>query len=260
MNSPLNLALFQTDIYWENPSANLASLEEKISQLEQKPDLIVLAETFNTGFTSKAAQFAEMPNMMTEKWLKLMASRYETAICGSYLVKDAGHIYNRFLFVYPDGRKISYNKRHLFSMGVEGDAFSPGKEAVIIPYKNWNIKPLICYDLRFPVWSRNANLQYDLLLYVANWPDARMDVFNTLLKARAIENQTYCLGVNRIGTDGNDIYYTGQSQVIDYMGKAIIQATSEEKVIEICIEKGPQDIFRQKFPVWKDADQFKIIE
>ncbi len=254
----LNVSMVQTDIYWENPVANRAELEENIASIEVSPDLIILPETFTTGFTNNVASWTEPMNFITHKWMKQLAAQYKTAICGSILIKENGLYYNRFLFVKQDGSTTFYDKKHLFAYGGEDDLFTAGTEKVIIELNGWNICPLVCYDLRFPVFSRNRSLEYDLLIYSANWPESRIQVWDTLLKARAIENQSYVLGVNRIGTDGNNIKYNGLSAGIDPKGNNINKVQSNQGIINVHLSKSDLKTFRKKFPAHLDADNFEL--
>lgn len=254
----LNVSMVQTDIYWENPVANRAELEENIASIEGSPDLIILPETFTTGFTNNVASWTEPMNFITHKWMKQLAAQYKTAICGSILIKENGLYYNRFLFVKQDGSTTFYDKKHLFAYGGEDDLFTAGTEKVIIELNGWNICPLVCYDLRFPVFSRNRSLEYDLLIYSANWPESRIQVWDTLLKARAIENQSYVLGVNRIGTDGNNIKYNGRSAGIDPKGNNINKVQSNQGIINVHLSKSDLKTFRKKFPAHLDADNFEL--
>ncbi|MFN3850879.1 MAG: amidohydrolase [Spirosomataceae bacterium] len=253
----LKVSVVQTDIYWENPTANLASLEEKIAQIDQT-DLIILPEMFTTGFTMNAAQVAEPMNFTTHRWMKQMAAQTGAVVTGSVIIKDKEQFFNRLLWVEPSGKTDFYDKRHLFRMVKENDVFSGGSKKLIKEWKGWRICPLICYDLRFPVWSRNQNLEYDLLLYVASWPEKRIQVWDKLLMARAIENQSYAIGVNRIGTDDLGINYVGHSAMIDYFGNPVYEAQNQEIIHTATLDKEKLSEFRQKFPSYLDADDFTI--
>ncbi len=259
MENLLRLTIVQPDTYWEKSDANRAELEEIIMALKEETDLIVLPETFSTGFSSNAIELAEPMNFTTHKWMKQIAAQTQAAICGSFLVKVGSSIFNRFLFVKPDGETEFYDKKHLFSIGSEKEQFSAGNSQIIVSWKGWNIKPLICYDLRFPVWARNINLEYDLLIYSANWPAARQDVWNTLLKARAIENQSFVVGVNRVGIDGNNIQYQGGSQIIHPKGYQLDTLPSNQSYLQVHLSKSELDTFRNKFPVHLDADKFSLL-
>lgn len=258
MKDTLSVCLVQPDIHWESPEANRAELEEMLSEIKDDTDLIVLPETFSTGFTAKAKEFAEPMNFNSHKWMKQMAAKHNSAICGSLLIQEGENVYNRLLFVKPNGDTHKYDKKHLFSMGNEGKQFSPGREILTVSWKGWRIRPFICYDLRFPVWSRNTPVHYDLGIYVTNWPQPRMEIYTTLLKARAIENQVYILGTNRIGTDGNGIIYSGQTQAIDPKGIIIDQMQSNPGLLQVHLSRRSLDQFRESFPVAKDADPFSL--
>lgn len=256
----LHISLVQTNLYWENPTANLAMLEEKIFGISEPTDLIILPEMFNSGFTMSVATIAEPMNLTTTRWMKQMAAQTGAVITGSFIVKEGENYYNRLLWVSPDGQVDSYNKRHLFRMAKENDVFSEGKERLIKTIKGWKICPLICYDLRFPVWSRNVNLDYDLLIYVANWPQVRMYPWDSLLAARAIENQSYVVGVNRVGKDGNDFSHSGNSAVIDFTGKVLFREIDNEIIYHHTLDRTSLDQFRERFPAYLDADKFVIGE
>lgn len=258
--SILSVALIQADLVWENITANLATLEEKIAALPEAVDVIVLPEMFSTGF-SMNARLAEVMNVTTTRWLKLMAAHTKALLIGSFQVKEAGNYYNRLLCVRPDGTYDTYDKRHLFRMGAEHQTFIPGSKRLIVEWKGWRICPLICYDLRFPVWSRQlAENSYDLLLYVANWPAARAYAWNTLLRARAIENLSYVVGVNRVGTDGNGIAHAGGSLAVDFLGEVLSDLGEAESERIVHLGKDPLERYRAAFPALLDADSFSVGE
>lgn len=253
----LNIALMQTDLHWELPEANLAMLEEKIWQLPRELDVILLPEMFTTGF-SMQTQLAEPWNFTSTKWLRKMAEQTKALVGGSFMVKENGNCYNRFVLMKPDGEAFTYNKRHLFTLAGEEKKYARGMEKVILNWKGWNICPMVCYDLRFPVWSRNVGLEYDILLYVASWPAARIAAWDALLKARAIENQAFCVGVNRVGTDGNGLNYPGHSVVYDFTGKAGHEITETDQAIIQQLDKNALEAFRISFPFYRDADAFEL--
>ena len=259
--SPQNLkiTLIQTNLYWEEPTANLAMLEEKIFGISEATDLIILPEMFNSGFTMNAAKIAEPMNLTTTRWMKQMAAQTGAVITGSFIVKEGEDFYNRLLWVEPNGEIDFYDKRHLFRMAKENDVFSEGNKKLIKTIKGWKVCPLICYDLRFPIWSRNVHLEYDLLIYVANWPKVRVDPWDSLLVARAIENQSYVVGVNRVGEDGNGFPYSGNSTIIDFAGKVLVREVDNEVILHYTLEKTLLDEFRQRFPAYLDADGFILI-
>ncbi len=254
----LKIALIQTDLYWENPTANMSMLEEKIATITEPLDLIVLPEMFTTGFTMNPATIAEPMNLTTFKWMRQMAAQTGAVVTGSYVVKEGQNYYNRLLWMQPDGEYDSYDKRHLFRMAKEHESYTAGTRQIIKELKGWRICPLICYDLRFPVWSRNVDLAYDVLLYVANWPAVRRQVWNTLLQARAIENLSYVVGVNRVGEDANGMTHSGDSALIDFKGEVIFRKTDEEGIFVYSLQKEPLTTFRKRFPAHLDADEFVI--
>ena len=260
----LKITLIQSDIYWEDPEANLAAFEEKIWQIGQETDVIVLPEMFTTGFTMAAHKHAELMNMRTFKWMRQMADQTGALILGSYIVTVHERYYNRLLWMEPGGKYQTYDKRHLFRMANENKTYSPGESQLVGTWKGWRICPLICYDLRFPVWSRNKydastkRLNYDLLVYVANWPVTRIEAWSTLLKARAIENLSYVVGVNRVGMDDNQIEYNGTSSIISPKGDVIFSSEGIETIKTLEISANSLHAFRDKFPAYYDADEFSI--
>jgi omega-amidase len=254
----LKVALVQTDLYWENTTANLASLEEKIATITELVDIIVLPEMFSTGFTMNPASVAEPMNLTTTKWMQQVAAQTGAVVMGSFVAKEGTNYFNRLLWVEPDGTYDFYDKRHLFRMAREQESYTGGTKRIIKEWKGWKICPLICYDLRFPVWSRNVALDYDLLVYVANWPAIRSHVWNTLLQARAIENLSYVVGVNRVGNDGNGIPHTGDSAVIDFKGEVLERKSIEEGILIHMLQREALTTFRDKFPAFLDADEFLL--
>lgn len=252
----LKLALIQSDIYWHEVNANLAMFEEKIWDIEEPIDVIVLPEMFQTGFTMETS-LAEPMNLTTFKWMKQMAAQKKAVVTGSYIVRAGEHVFNRLVWMQPDGQFQTYDKAHLFRMSTEDQFFDEGKDRLIVEWKGWKICPMICYDLRFPVWARNSKLEYDLLLYVANWPAVRVTAWDALLKARAIENLSYCIGVNRVGRDGKDIDYNGHTGV--YGPKAETFAFSEkDETLIIELDGAELKRYREKFPAQLDADDFEL--
>jgi omega-amidase len=260
----LRITLIQSDIHWEDIEANLAMFEEKIWQIGSTTDVIVLPEMYTTGFSMAASKLAEQMNMRTFKWMKQMADQTGALILGSYMAKVHDKYFNRLLWMEPGGNFKTYDKRHLFRMSNEHKTYAAGESLLIATWKGWRICPMICYDLRFPVWSRNkwdynANrLSYDVAIYVANWPVTRIDAWNTLLKARAIENLSYVVGVNRIGQDGNGIEYNGNSAVISPKGDAIYTNEGMEQSKTVEISANSLQAFRDRFPAYVDADEFSI--
>jgi omega-amidase len=257
-NNPLRVSLVQFEIAWEDPLANCALLEEKLQCLANQTDVVVLPEMFSTGFSmnDKGAEIGHGPVI---QWIKLMANRLNALVVGSIKCKENNQFFNRFVAFTPNGEKFSYDKKHLFRMGGEDQFYTAGNEKRIISYKNWNIAAFVCYDLRFPVWSRNVDLAYDLAIYVANWPAVRSHAWNTLLRARAIENLAYVVGVNRIGQDGNEIQYQGDSALISYLGNDLLNLSNEDAIQTHSISKSDLIEFREKFPTDLDADDFELI-
>ena len=255
----MRITSIQTDIYWENIDGNLNQLT-KIFKTLPSSDLVILPEMFTTGFTMNAHRVAEKKEDKTLSWMKKMSNNYGVMIIGSIPVMEKERYYNR-LFVVNNDQTEYYDKRHLFSMANEDQTYSSGNSSIVIDYKGWKIMPLICYDLRFPVWSRNhfkdKNYKYDILIYVANWPAKRSSAWVDLLKARAIENSCYTFGVNRVGTDGNQVHYDGRSRTFDFLGNRMDHFESDKAMIDqtIC-EKSKLTEFRKKFPVLQDADHF----
>ncbi|MDN5214557.1 amidohydrolase [Fulvivirgaceae bacterium BMA12] len=259
----LAIALIQSDLHWHDVDANLAMFEEKIWQIPGKPDIILLPEMFNSGFTNATDKIGEMMNMKTFRWMKQQAAQTQAVIAGSLIVKEHNQYYNRLIWMQPNGDFESYDKRHLFRMAEEHHYFEAGKQKLLVEVRGWKICPMICYDLRFPVWIRNQWQEnqghtYDLLIFVANWPAKRINAWDTLLKARAIENLSYVAGLGRIGKDGNDIAYNGHSAVIDPLGKALYFSEDRESIETIVLSKKNLEKIRSQFPAFRDADSFRI--
>lgn len=253
----LRVTPVQFDIVWENKSENLRKVHDYISAKYNETDVFILPEMFSTGFTMNSQNLAETIQDETITTLKSWAKQYNTAICGSFIAKENNNHYNKGFFISPEN-EYYYDKRHLFRMGEEPKFFSSGDKRLIFNYKGFNICLLICYDLRFPVWARNVDNEYDLLIYTANWPSSRNDVWNTLLKARAIENMCYVCGVNRVGEDGNGLKYDGYSKILNAKGEELSSICHGEDAETIILSKEDLNKFRTKFPVWKDADKFEI--
>ncbi len=252
----LKITLVQPDIIWENPQANLERYSEMLAKSEAT-DVIVFPETFTTGFTMASEELNETMNGHSVNWMKNLAAEKEASVVGSLIIKADENIFNRAVWVFPDGRTEFYDKRHLFTMGEEDRHFTRGSKNLIVEYKGWRFCPLICYDLRFPVWSRNTG-NYDVLIYMANWPSPRHHVWKNLLVARAIENQSYCIGVSRSGSDGAGINYLGDSAVVSPKGFADFIGEQEAiQTVELSYFELQQ--FRENFPVLNDRDVFKIL-
>jgi len=257
VSNELKIILIQADLVWENPTENRNRFEEKINQITTDVAIIILPEMFTTGFTMNTS-LAETMNGKTVLWMQKLAKKHHVAIVGSIIIKENGLFYNRMLFVYPSGKITHYNKRHLFTLAGEEKVFTAGNKHAIVSFKGWKIKLQICYDLRFPVWARNTE-NYDILLYVASWPKPRISAWDTLLKARAIENMSYVIGVNRVGTDANNYTYIGNSIVFNELGEAICPLNSEkETIIKATLIKSELEKTRTKLAFLKDADSFTI--
>jgi predicted amidohydrolase len=254
----LRVALIQADLVWEKPHQNRLDFSKKIAAISQDIDLIVLPEMFNTGFTMNPHAVAETMDGETINWLKNIAKEKNCAITGSLIIQEENKYYNRLVFAFPQGEIEIYDKHHTFSLAGEDKVYAAGKKKLIVDYKGWKICPLICYDLRFPVWSRNTE-DYDLLIYVANWPKTRIAAWDTLLKARAIENMTYCIGVNRVGLDANAYEYIGHSSAYDSLGKIIsnIPDSFEDTTI-INLNREHLKKTRKKLQFLNDRDEFQM--
>jgi omega-amidase len=275
----LKITLIQANLHWENKKKNLDMFSNKIKAISESTDLIVLPEMFSTGFSMDSKKLAETMNGATVSWMRTMAAKKNCAITGSFICEEDGNYFNRMVWMNPDGKCTHYNKRHLFRMGNENNYYSPGENKIIVDLKGWKICPLICYDLRFPVWSRQKledrrqetderiqkieykknEYQYDVLIYIANWPQKRAHPWKTLLLARAIENQCYVVGLNRVGNDGNNFSYSGNSAIINAEGKIISNINPFEESIEtITIHFDELESFRKSFPAILDADYFEV--
>jgi predicted amidohydrolase len=264
----LTLTLVQVDLCWEAPTENIDHIDALLSkELVSHTDIILLPEMFTTGFSMGAAALAEPLNGKTTAFMRRLAQRYDALVGGSFIRKEAGAFYNSLVFAAPNGALYCYDKRHLFRMAGEHNVYSPGKDKLVITWRGWRLLPLVCYDLRFPVWSRNdlKNSEaadsgaYDLLLYVANWPAHRAHHWKRLLKARAIENQAFVAACNRVGTDGNGIVYSGDSLVADFHGELMCHIVEKEGLITQTLDAEALNDYRIKFPAWLDADDFQLL-
>lgn len=255
----MKIALIQYAPVWENVEINIQTLTAKINQLESDVDLVVLPEMFSTGFTMKPDLVAETENGKAVQWMIETAMSQNVAITGSLVITENGKYYNRLFFVFPDRSYKTYNKKHLFSLAGEEKVYEPGNDKLTVNYKGWDICPLICYDLRFPVYSRIVDQAYDLLIYVASWPDQRIYAWDTLLKARAVENMSFVVAVNRSGKDALENKYSGHSQVIDYMGQLIQEPMIDEQIVIVTLQKEGLEKARNRFAFLDDADQFEIL-
>lgn len=263
--SSLSFTLIQTNLHWEDKEANLKMLEEKISSINQLTHVVVLPEMFTTGFSMRPEALAEKMEGSAVKWMKRMASSKKIILTGSMIIEDNEAYYNRLLWVLPNGEVGYYNKRHLFAYGNEDQYYSPGHERFIASVNGWKINLMVCYDLRFPVWARQQfhqadGFEYDVLIYVANWPERRKQAWQTLLQARAIENQCYVIGVNRVGVDGNNLSYSGDSMVADSLGKLLYQKENAEDIFTITLDKKHLIEIREKLPFWREADPFLLLK
>jgi omega-amidase len=254
----MKIAIIQSNLYWENPEMNRKYFQKKIQAINTDIDLIVLPEMFTSGFTMNPTSVAETMDGQTIKLLQTLAQTKNCAITGSLVIEENGNYYNRLVFVFPNGTIETYNKKHLFILSGEDKAYKAGAQKVIVNYKDFKICVLICYDLRFPVFSRNVE-DYHILLYVANWPKPRINAWDTLLKARAIENMCFTIGVNRIGADNNNYEYIGHSQVNDFLGNSILEPQKEEGVYIVTLNKKELLETREKLNFLNDRDAFKII-
>ncbi|WP_308991441.1 amidohydrolase [Mariniflexile litorale] len=258
MQDQLKVALIQSDLVWENPKQNRKNFSEKIDNILKEVDVIVLPEMFTTGFTMNAETVAETMDGKTVAWMQKQASKVGAAMVGSLIISEDNAYYNRLIFVEPSGAITTYDKRHTFTLAGEDKVYSAGIEKIIINYKGWKICPLICYDLRFPVWARNVE-NYDALLYVANWPKPRVLAWDTLLKARAIENICYTIGVNRVGLDEEQNEYSGNSAVYDVLGNAITTIKPNREQVEVVtLDRNHINFYRNKLKFLDDKDKFTL--
>ena len=263
---PLNVTLVQSNLQWENKAANLQMFEEKIAAVKDRMELVILPEMFSTGFSMNPASLAETMDGPTVSWMKHLAAAKKIILAGSIIVEDEKNYYNRLIWMLPDGQYGFYDKRHLFAFAEEDKYYTPGTKRLVASVKGWRVNLQVCYDLRFPVWARQSNPlnsemeepEYDLLVFVANWPEKRSHAWKTLLQARAIENQCYVIGVNRVGIDGKDIYYSGDSMVVDPSGEIIYAKADQEDIHTVSLDPEKLIAVRGKFPFLKDADRFLI--
>lgn len=261
--SDLKCTLVQTSLHWENKEANLAMLAEKIRGYKDPGHLVILPEMFSTGFSMQPQKLGEEMSGPTLHWMKELSAEKRVILTGSFIAKEEDRYYNRLIWMLPNGQYGAYDKRHRFAFAGEDQHYTAGSERKIATVNGWRINLNICYDLRFPVWSRQqfgeAGFEYDVLLYVANWPERRSTAWRSLLQARAIENQCYVIGVNRVGADGNGIAHSGNSSVIDPLGEILYHKEGEEDITTIELSRSHLEEVRRKFPFWKDADAFRIL-
>lgn len=276
--STLTISTIQANLVWEDKAANLSNLESKIAGISEKTELVVLPEMFSTGFSMNAETLAETMQGPTVTWMRQVAASRKIILTGSLIIKEEGQFFNRLIWMLPNGEYGYYDKRHLFCLSGEDEYYTPGNKRLIASVKGWKINLQICYDLRFPVWSRNRVMQsdkapsapgttedgaatpeYDLLIYVANWPSKRSNAWKVLLNARAIENQCFVVGVNRVGEDGNNLVYNGNTMVVDPLGEVLYQVDNGEEVSTITLSKEILSDVRSRLPFWKDADSFTLL-
>jgi len=255
----LTVSIIQTHLHWEDKDSNLKMFEEKLATLPSGSQVVFLPEMFSTGFSMRPELFAENMEGNTVQWLREMASAHRKIICGSLIIEENKQYFNRLLWVLPNGMMYHYDKRHLFAYAGEDQHYTAGSKRLIVQVNGWKICLMICYDLRFPVWARQNKEQYDALVYVANWPDRRSMAWKTLLQARAVENQAYVIGVNRTGNDGNNIYHSGHSALIDPLGNTLWQEADNEAIYTHTLNKEKLQEVRTQFPFLNDADQFVIL-
>ncbi|MEO6366139.1 MAG: amidohydrolase [Luteimonas sp.] len=261
----LRVSLVQGATLWRDPAGNRRYYADLMAPLHGITDLVLLPETFTSGFSNDAIDDAETMEGPTVAWIKSQAEQLDAAVCGSVQLRSDGGVFNRLLFATPGGGLHTYDKRHLFRFAKEHERYAAGSERLTVEWRGWRICPLVCYDLRFPVFSRNrhdverkSQLDYDLLLYVANWPSARAYPWKTLLRARAIENLCFVAGLNRVGTDGNGLHYAGDSAVIDFLGKPISECTDEEVIVTTTLQGAELAAHRERFPAMLDGDRFTL--
>ncbi len=255
----LSITLIQSNLFWEDKRGNLNQFANRISGITEPTDIIVLPEMFSTGFTMNAEKLCEPMNGITVTWMKEVAQFKQAAVCGSLIIRDGDSINNRFVWVEPNGKISYYDKAHLFRMGEENKHYNAGTNRIVIEYKGWRIAPFVCYDLRFPVWlKRTPNFDYDLLIIVASWPEKRIHHWQVLAQARAIENQSYVAALNRVGEDGNQIAYNGQSALYNPQGKLLNTITHEEFESTFTMQLPELKTYRKAFPIWLDDDTFEI--
>ena len=265
--SSLTITGIQSDLRWKDRDSNLKMFEEKINSIKDKTEIVILPEMFSTGFFMDPGPLAETMEGETVKWMSRIATEKKIILTGSVIINDSDQYFNRLIWMLPGGKYGYYDKRHLFAFAGEDFLYSNGNKRLISSVKGWKINLLICYDLRFPVWSRQspeynnnkiAELEYDLIIYVANWPEKRIHAWRTLLQARAIENQCYVVGVNRVGNDGNNIFHNGNSMVVDPLGEVLCESINGPEIFTRVLQKERLEEVRKNFPFWKDADRFLI--
>jgi omega-amidase len=261
----LRISLVQPATLWHDAPGNREMFSALCASLQGQTDLVVLPETFTSGFTNQTLANAETMDGPTLVWMRGLANRLQAVVTGSVVMRDGDKFFNRLLWVRPDGSVANYDKRHLFRMAGEHQRYAGGEQRLIVELQGWRVCPMVCYDLRFPVWIRNRfnntvpdRFDYDLLVFVANWPSPRRNPWRTLLRARAMENLCYVAGVNRVGTDGNDLHYSGDSAIIDQVGETVVELGAQVQVVTSTLSANHLFAHRERFPAWMDADQFDI--
>lgn len=263
--SDLIISLIQSDLHWENKEANLSMFEEKIHGIKERTHIALLPEMFSTGFSMKPEQLAETMQGPTVEWMKKISASRKVILAGSLIIEEEGNYLNRLVWVLPNGQTGFYDKRHLFAFAGEHEHYAPGNKRLIAAVNGWKVNLMVCYDLRFPVWARQSPdtedgaPEYDLLIYVANWPERRNHAWKTLLQARAIENQCFVAGVNRVGNDGNNIYHSGDSMVVDPMGAIMETKVHDEGIITVTLKRDTLEEIRTKLPFLQDGDEFNLL-
>jgi predicted amidohydrolase len=261
---PLRVSLIQGATRWHDAAANRAYYGDLVRALKGQSDLFVLPETFLSGFTNETLHTAEAMDGEGLRWLRALAIEVGATITGSLVIREDERCLNRLVWMRPDGTHAQYDKRHLFRMAKEHERYGGGNQRLIVELNGWRICPQVCYDLRFPVWLRNRydraaqRFDYDLLIFVANWPSARRHAWSTLLRARAIENLSYCVGVNRVGVDGNELHYGGDSGAFDFLGQPLLELGAQEQCVTVTLDPAALAAHRERFPAWMDADEFSI--
>lgn len=262
--SGLRISLLQANLFWKNKAANLTMFSSRIKALSGQTDIVVLPEMFPTGFSMDASELAETMEGESVQWMRRTAEENRVILTGSIIIKEGENYYNRLLWMLPNGTYGVYDKRHRFGFAGEHDHFTAGSKRLVASVNGWKINLIVCYDLRFPVWIRQqgggeSSPEYDMVIVVANWPERRKHAWKTLLQARAIENQCYCVGVNRVGNDGNNIYHSGNSMVVDPLGEVLYHKEDEEDTFTISLNKTHLEEIRKNFPFLKDRDNFKVL-
>ena len=277
--SSLTITIIQPNLHWENKRANLDMLSQKIESIREKTEVVILPEMFSTGFSMHPEMLAEKMDGETIQWMKRIAADKKIILTGSTIIEENEKYFNRLIWMLPNGEYGYYDKRHLFAYANEPQHYAAGNKRLIARVKGWKLNLMVCYDLRFPVWARQSPLpnpvrpfiragsppggeaqgqEYDVAMFVANWPEKRNHAWKTLLQARAIENQCYVVGVNRVGEDGNKIYYSGDSMIVDPLGEILYQKANEEDIFTYTLQREKLDEVRERFPFWKDADEFNL--